>query len=350
VRLYSDPNLERGDLFSFGEGGTQRIHIPLGPEIGILTTPDTDSAGQPGSSKAPGSTSRSSTRVLDSSTTNHMAAGERGFTVQAGGSGAKVTLANGDKVPIDRHGHVSMDVGKGSTKARMVLAEAMLVPDLSSNLLSVMAVDRSRSAVLFVGDACYILSDADAIRASGVLENSSVVGKINDREQCVLKVTPVKALANAASTRIAGEAEFWHRRVNHFGIENLKRAARMVDMIPSSVAVAERVVGTVCVPCVDGNMVQGPHPRSSTKTSKSELVHTDMGGPLKESLGGSIYFITSTENSTGFIMATPIKTKGMASQSLKTRIQQLETLTGVKVKRIRPTTSCFTGCGPSMRG
>ena len=175
MRLYSDPNLERGDLFSFGEGGTQRIHIPLGPEIGILTTPDTDSAGQPGSSKAPGSTSRSSTRVLDSSTTNHMAAGERGFTVQAGGSGAKVTLANGDKVPIDRHGHVSMDVGKGSTKARMVLAEAMLVPDLSSNLLSVMAVDRSRSAVLFVGDACYILSDADAIRASGVLENSSVV-------------------------------------------------------------------------------------------------------------------------------------------------------------------------------
>jgi len=86
----------------------------------------------------------------------------------------------------------------------------------------------------------------------------------------------------------------------------------MVDGMPSSVASAERVVGTVCVPCVDGKVVQAPHPRSSTKTTKCELVHTDMGGPLMESLGGSIYFITALEDRTGIITATPIKTKGMA--------------------------------------
>jgi len=88
-----------------------------------------------------------------------MAAGDKGFTVQAAGSGAKVIMANGDKVLIKGHGHVSIDVGKGSTKARMVLAEAMLVPDLTSNLLSVRAVDRNSGAVVFVGDGCYILRD-----------------------------------------------------------------------------------------------------------------------------------------------------------------------------------------------
>jgi len=188
---------------------------------------------------------------------------------------------------------------------------------------------------VFVGDACYILSDGDAVRASGLLNEASVVGKVNDQEQYVLKVTPVKASANAASTRIAGEAELWHRRFSHLGFENLKRAAEMVDGMPPSVANAERVVGTVCVPCVDGKMVQAPHPRSSTKTAKCELVNTDMGGPLTESLGGSIYFITALEDSTGFLTATPIKTKGMASEVLKTRIKQLETMTGVKVKRVR---------------
>jgi len=151
----------------------------------------------------------------------------------------------------------------------------------------------------------------------------------------VLKVTPVKASANAASTRIAGEAELWHRRFNHLGIEKLKRAAKTVYGMPSSVADAERVFGTVCVPCVDGKIVQAPHPRSFTKTTKCELVHTDVGGPLTESLGGSIYFITELDDSTGFITATPIKTNGMASQVLKTRIKQLETLTGVHVKRVR---------------
>jgi len=82
-------------------------------------------------------------------------------------------------------------------------------------------------------------------------------------------------------------------------------------------------------------MVQAPHPRSSTKNTKFEMVNTDMGGPLTESLGGSIYFITAIEDSTGFITATTIKTNGMASEVLQTRIMQLETMTGVKVKRVR---------------
>jgi len=304
-----------------------------GPQAGAALA-YTASAGQPSSSKAHGSTSGSSTWVLDSGATTHMAAGDKGFTVQAAGSGAKFTLVNGDKVPIKGHGHVSMDFGKRNAKARTVLAEAMLVPDLTSNLLSVRAVDRNSGAVVFVGDACYMLSDGDDVCSSGVFDKASVVGNVNDQEKYVLRVTPVRASANAASTRIAGEAELWHRGFNHLEIENIKRAAKMVDGLPSSVADAERVVGTVCVPCVDGKMVQAPHPPSSAKTTKCELVHTDVGGPLTESLGGSIYFITALEESTGFITATPIKTKEMASKVLKTRIKQLETLTGVHVKRI----------------
>jgi len=73
--------------------------------------------------------------MLASGATNLMAAGDKGFTFQVAGSGAKVTLSNGDKVPIKGHGHVSMDVGKGNTKTRVVLADAMLVPDLTSSLL-----------------------------------------------------------------------------------------------------------------------------------------------------------------------------------------------------------------------
>ena len=217
----------------------------------------------------------------------------------------------------------------------MVLEEAMLVPNLTSNLLSVRAVDRNRGAVVCVINACYILSDGDAVRWSGVLDKASVVGNVNDLEQYVLEVTPVQASTNKASTRTAGEAELWHRRFSHLGLENLKRAATMVDGMPSSVADAKRVIGTVCVPCVDGKMVQSPSPRSSTATTKCELVHTDIGGPLTESLGGSLYFMTALEDSTGFITATPIKTKGMAPEVLKTRIKQLETLTGIKVKRVR---------------
>jgi len=68
----------------------------------------------------------------------------------------------------------------------------------------------------------------------------------------VLKVTPVRASASAASTRMDGVAELWHRRFHHLGLQNLKRVVEMVDGMPASVADAKRILGTVCVPCVDG--------------------------------------------------------------------------------------------------
>jgi len=76
------------------------------------------------------------------------------------------------------------------------------------------------------------------------------------------------------------------------------------------VADAKRVIGTVRVPCVDGKMVQSPSPRSSTATTKCELVHTDTGGPRTESLGGSLYLMTARVDSTGFIYGYAYQDKG----------------------------------------
>jgi len=104
------------------------------------------------------------------------------------------------------------------------------------------------------------------------------------------------------------------------GFENLKRVVGMVDGIPASVADAKRVLGTVCVPCVDGEMARARHHRSTTTTTKCELVHTNVDGPLTESLGCSVYFMTLMEDSTGFIKPTPNKTKGMVPDVIKARI------------------------------
>jgi len=172
------------------------------------------------------------------------------------------------------------------------------------------------------------------VLASEVLSSTSVLGSVNESENYVLKVTPVAASARAASTRMDGEAELWHRRFNHLSFENLKRVVGMVDGMPSTGAHAKRVPGTVCVPCVDGKMARSPHYRSTTTTSECELVHTDVDGPLTATLGGSVYFVTLMEDSTGFIMATPIKSNGMVPDVLKARNKQLETLTGLKVKRV----------------
>jgi len=109
----------------------------------------------------------------------------------------------------------------------------------------------------------------------------------------------------------------------------------MVDGMLLTVADAKRLAGTVCVPCVNEQMAQAPHPRSSTKTIKCELLHTDVCGPLTESLGGCSYYMAALKDYTGFTTATPIKTSAMAPVVLTTRRKQLETLTEHIVKRVR---------------
>jgi len=59
------------------------------------------STGQAREHRTPESTSLMSTWVPDSSATNHMAAGDKGFTVKTSGSGAKVTLDDGHKVSFE---------------------------------------------------------------------------------------------------------------------------------------------------------------------------------------------------------------------------------------------------------
>jgi len=77
-----------------------------------------------------------------------------------------------------------------------------------------------------------------------------------------------------------GEAELWHRRFDDGGFENLERAVEMVKGMLMTNFAANREPGTVCMPCVYGNMARSPHHRSTTTTTKCELVQTDVDGPL----------------------------------------------------------------------
>ena len=127
----------------------------------------------------------------------------------------------------------------------------------------------------------------------------------------------------------------WAPPVQHMGFENIKRGVRIVNWKPDLVADAKRVLDTVCVPCVDGKIAHSLQHHSTTTTTKCELIHTDVDGPLTESLGGSVYFLTLLDDSTGLITVMRIKTKGMVPDVIKTRNNKLETLTGLSVKRLR---------------
>lgn len=61
----------------------------------------------------------------------------------------------------------------------------------------------------------------------------------------------------------------------------------------------------------------------------------DVDSPMKALMGGSVIFVPLMESSAGFLTATLIKTTGKALGGIKSRNTQLDTLMGLKMKRVR---------------
>jgi len=133
------------------------------------------------------------------------------------------------------------------------------VPKLKENLLSVVMVDKSGGAAVFMGGKCYLFQKADVVRKAGILNFAGATGKLDMRGQYMMGGAggaPPKA--NVASTAKTGVPFVWHRRFFHLGYDNLAKAAKIVDGLPASEVVSERVAGAVCPPCVGGKMAKAP--------------------------------------------------------------------------------------------
>lgn len=279
---------------------------------------------------------RSRTWVIDSGATKHMSQSMACYSeYTAAGGGRDVILADGKSVPITGTGTAAVVVGTGAAQRPMKLRDTLHVPELKGNLLSVRSVDRAGGASVFMDGHCYLLADKSAVDWNDVVTKADVVGGVNVEEQYVIDAevqVDQAAVANLASTEVA---RLWHRRYHHMGLDNLKRAAKMVTGMPREIADAGRVLGSVCAPCAGGKLARAPFPRSTARTSVMDLLHTDICGPLETSLGGARYFTTLLDDASGLTVAIPIKTKGKAAGVLIPAVRKLERLSGRRARRVR---------------
>lgn len=279
---------------------------------------------------------RARTWVIDSGATKHMSQSRACYTEYAPVDGGRdITLADGKSVPIMGTGTVTMIIGKGAARCPVQLRETLHVPSLKENLLSVCTVDRAGGASVFMDGQCYLLGDKSAVDWTDVVSKANVVGVINHEEQYVIHAgehVDRASVANQASTEVA---RLWHRRYHHLGLDNLKRASKMVTGMPREIADSDRVMGTVCGPCAGGKMARSPFPRSTSRATVMELLHTDICGPFETSLGGSRYFVTLMDDASGLTVAIPIQSKGEAARVLMPAIRKLERLSGKRARRIR---------------
>eukprot|EP00170_Pyropia_yezoensis_P004161 contig_17141_g4172 len=147
----------------------------------------------------------------------------------------------------------------------------------------------------------------------------------------VLPTVPTGTTAVAAAVIATGT---WHRRFNHINNKSLQQVRRMVEGMEGGPPPTR---SEMCDPCACGKQARAPFPtsRSGTKTPL-ELIHTNVCGRMPDaSIGGARFFVTITDDKTGWKSALPIMRKSDAAQVLMDVFQELETRQGRKAKAIR---------------
>lgn len=273
--------------------------------------------------------------LVDSGATHHLAMPDTPFKKERETPNEEVTVASGDTMEADGNGVASVILDGKVGPEVIKLPNTYLVPELEQNMMSVGKVDIAGGAVLFGKRHVWIFKEADVIVKKEITDKADAAVDMSKKGLYLLGGSSPQPQAMMASAPISGTATVWHRRYFHLGYDNLQRASKMVNGMPTQEVEPERVAGTICRPCVEGKMVRSPFPESSTKTSLMQLLHVDITGPFPPSLGGSRYLLMMYEDSACLTMGVPIQTKSGAGAALMAKIPELERRSGKKLQSIR---------------
>ena len=172
------------------------------------------------------------------------------------------------------------------------IANVLYVPDLAANLLSVNQLTAKGLNVTFAKGNCNIISPNGEVLGKAYLD-----GKLYKLQA---KQRTGNTAAAAITSSPARDAQLWHERFGHLGIQNLQRLAckGMVKGLPKAFPTLERV----CTGCMMGKQNRESFPKSSHRAKEPlELVHSDLCGPrMVPSVGKAKYFLTFIDDASRF--------------------------------------------------
>ena len=208
------------------------------------------------------------------------------------------------------------------------MTDVLYVPKLTNNLFSVHAATLKGNMISFGSNYCWIRNKQRKLTGTG-----SPMGKLYK-----LNCDVVNSLADKAT--VAGEREggnktdLWHQRLAHVNLKQLHQLVKNSE----GVDLQSEDKMKFCEACVQGKMHRLPHhPLKEIKSKeKLQLVHTDVCGPMQtQSFGGSVYFITFTDDYSRYCKTYFLKKKSEALQKFKDFKVAVEKELGMNVKALR---------------
>ena len=265
--------------------------------------------------------------ILDSGATSHMCNDQNLFSEFKANDNVIITLGDGSEIK-------STGVGKVTLKCDeeiCMLKNVICVPGLAHNLVSVGKIIQNGGAVSFSESEGTIFHDGEFF-AEAKYDSHDKQFVLNCKP-CMTNDDSIFAAADHDVSAV-GKEDLWHCRFGHLGADNLNKLSQK-DMVTNFDFDKQKF--NFCEFCTMGKHNRSPFPHSESQRANdvNELIHSDVCGPLPDSLGNNKYFVTFIDDSSRHCWGYPIKSKDKVFDVFREFRAMVEKITGKPIKTLR---------------
>ena len=248
--------------------------------------------------------------IMDSGATKHMTPHRAAFNTYEVIAPRNVHLGDDSVVEAIGVGSIVVEVLVRGQSRRIRIKDALHVPKLQVNLLSVSKLVSSGTKVQFNKEGCILRASNGDVLVQAPREG-------NLYQVTFTKVYEADAANLAQSSTKQGELELWHRRLGHWNGRSMHLLQSMVSGMTLS---KEQTSMPFCEGCVQGKQHRAPFPKDGAThaTKPLEIVHADVCGPMRTtSMGGARYFVTFIDDFSRKVCVDMLKMKGECLENSK---------------------------------
>jgi hypothetical protein len=234
-----------------------------------------------------------------------------------------VTVGGGAQLPVLGSGPVNLPAIIDGKVVNRRLEDVLHVPDLGFHLFSIESAI-SRGFLPVYKDGGFKIMDEET---NTVMLDSVKVGKAR---YLLLKEPGVGLVTTKPVTPLY---QLWHQRLGHVS----EKAVKLTLELSPHLQHASPVNGDPCNSCQAAGQVRHSFKsRNGNKALESlAIVHTDVVGPLPPSLSGKRYFVTFTDDKSGYVETYPMEAKSEVNAHFQAFLPKAERASGKLLKILR---------------
>lgn len=265
---------------------------------------------------------------IDSGCSAHMCRDLNDFVNIDTGNNGTVNLASNTSTEIQGKGVAALSTLVNGKCKYVKLDNALHVPDLRTNLVSVGKITDKGFEVIFRDRKAEVTDKTGNVILTADRLNGLYYIRQEDTESCRKTTISDKNIEKRSLKE-------WHYSLGHLSLKDLREAAKNGSI--KGLVIDDLSEDFQCETCLLGKMTRLPFPKKSTRSTEiGDITHSDVCGPMRVmSNGNTRYFVTFIDDASRWCEVRFLHQKSDVQKEFEAFKALMETQHGKKTKFIQ---------------